>query len=210
MDECYIYETPGDEEGLPHNDTDIIYDTVPDEIIQLAVDGDELKRKGKYVYCVKPKEGWVYLPDHNAQYDWGALDEIYEEKKQERIEELERLKSKEEGDDAKKEEDAANYDEDGYLRSGDTEVYGAENDDDIGMSDDDEDAPELERTLIADIRRDFFHQRMMAQTKGLEMEPTTNKLMQIKRLRQLIFYFRRHPFLPGISSAIYFRFMWAK
>eukprot|EP01084_Bolivina_argentea_P253518 425871_1 len=77
LDECYIYSITGDDNGVPRDDADIIYDTVPDEILQLDIE----KRNGKYVRCIKPVEGWVFLPVFDIQYDWAPLSEMYLQKK---------------------------------------------------------------------------------------------------------------------------------
>eukprot|EP01084_Bolivina_argentea_P084135 152250_1 len=77
LDECYIYSITGDDNGVPRDDADIIYDTVPDEILHLDIE----KRKGKYVRCIRPVEGWVFLPVYDNQYDWAPLDEMYLQKK---------------------------------------------------------------------------------------------------------------------------------
>jgi len=220
VDECYIYETPGDAEGNPQNDKDILYDAMPDEIIQLFVDREtgELKTNGEYAYCLKPKRGWVFLPDPTAEYDWGSLDEVFEEKKRLKMEQLEEQKAKEEGRDggdhgddgavatdseAMIQKNVTNYDEDGYMKSVTEDFLESKRDENLGQSDDGAmGGIAEERTLILDARRNFKKQRMMAQTKQLEFEETSNKLLQIKKLQQLIFYFRRHPFLPGLIILI--------
>eukprot|EP01083_Nonionella_stella_P010269 29311_1 len=136
LDECYIYSQCGDDNGLPHGDADILYDTIPDEIIQL----DVTNRIGKYVRCQKPVAGWVFLPQEEVQYDWGILNEIYQTKK-----------------------------------------------------------AQEEHLLVYEERRDYTQQRMMMQTVPPDQDfAEINKLMQIKALRWLTFYFRRHPSLPGL------------
>eukprot|EP01083_Nonionella_stella_P010271 29316_1 len=136
LDECYIYSQCGDDNGLPHGDADILYDTIPDEIIQL----DVTNRIGKYVRCQKPVAGWVFLPQEEVQYDWGILNEIYQTKK-----------------------------------------------------------AQEEHLLVYEERRDYTQQRMMMQTVPPDQDfAEINKLMQIKALRWLTFYFRRNPFLPGL------------
>merc|ERR1712129_458567 len=80
LEECYIYSIPGDDKGNPKDDADIVYDTVEDELLQLDVD----RRNSNYVRCLLPKEGWVFLPDESAQYNWGPLDAIINQKRREK------------------------------------------------------------------------------------------------------------------------------
>merc|ERR1712061_617796 len=51
-------------------------------------------------------------------------------------------------------------------------------------------------TLIQDERRDYSRQRMMRQTDQPEFEQEAPTCLQNKYLQCLVFYFRRHPFLP--------------
>eukprot|EP01084_Bolivina_argentea_P082252 148925_1 len=68
--ESFIYSTIGDEKGNPIDDAHILYDIVASEILQLNIK----KRKEQYVWCIKPVEGWIYLPEY---YDDDNDDEKY-------------------------------------------------------------------------------------------------------------------------------------
>eukprot|EP01083_Nonionella_stella_P286699 975720_1 len=186
LDECYVYSTTGNDEAIPRDDADIVYDTVPDEILELDVES----RKGKYVRCVKPAEGWVYLPEFDVQYDWAKLDEIYDHKK--------RIRDKEKQNDEENNE----KDEDGYAI--DTideqqELKTDTNNSNIGGTNGKGDDSHL---IVQEERRNYEAQRMMMQTVAPELDKEPNKAMQIKFLAWLVFYFRRHPFLPGLIVLI--------
>merc|ERR1712129_381845 len=106
LEECYIYSIPGDDKGNPKDDADIVYDTVEDELLQLDVD----RRNSNYVRCLLPKEGWVFLPNKSAQYNWGPLDAIINQKRREKEAQEEEEKGKQ-SDDKNKKEKALQADE---------------------------------------------------------------------------------------------------
>jgi len=216
--ECYIYETPGHDDGHPLDHSHIIYDTKPDEIIQLDVDpatGDYKIAKEKYVRCLNPKEGWVYLPEGpTVEYDWGILDAKFEKKKRAKMQ-LEEQRSL--TTDAEEEEDdgdavigklSTDYAQDGnmeaHLDTNDNPFNMGDDSDNMGVDDDDEkdDPFQMETTLRTDARREYTKQRMMAQTQQPELEHKIGKIMQIQKIQDLVFYFRRHPFLPGLIILI--------
>eukprot|EP01084_Bolivina_argentea_P085174 153939_1 len=174
LDECYVYSTTGNDEGIPRDDASIVYDTVPDEILQLDVEN----RRGKYVQCIKPVEGWVFLPEFDIQYDWAKLDEIYFHKKS--------------AHDKPKQNDNENN-EDGYTidTSNEQQEYKTDKKNNNNQSDD-------SHLIIQDERRNYEVQRMMMQTIAPELDKEPNKIMQIGCIARLVFFLRRHPFLPKI------------
>ena len=64
MKECYIYANAGNDDGTPQRNSDIIYNTVRDEIIQVSIEA----RMGQYLRCLLPEPGWVYCPDVDIEY----------------------------------------------------------------------------------------------------------------------------------------------
>ena len=163
--------------------------------MEVPEDTNEYVRKGKYVRCLAPVEGWVYLPEFDAQYDWAQLDDIYNAKR--RIRDAKK-KAEQEAKDGKKDKDKddenkGQYDEDGYMNPIDENVEFK-----------DEQEEYYDETLIVEDRRDYSKQRMMMQTVPPDLDDVeVNKLMQIKLLRWLIFYFRRNPFMPGLYSTTF-------
>ena len=190
MDECYIYSTPGDSKGIPKQDADILYDTVPDEILQLDVN----RRNGNYVWCILPVQGYVYLPQEDAQYDWGPLNQILDTKR--------RIKKEMEDEDNdnknKNNNNTGQYDEDGYM-------IGINEMEEVKSDTEQFDNEPYDPTLIIEERKNYNQQRIMMQTLRPEVETEGNKLFEIKFLRWLIFYFRRHPFLPGTVPSVQYK-----
>ena len=120
------------------------------------------------------------------------MDAIYQKKRRIRDakKRAEAIKNGEKVDDKDKKGDDGQYDEDGYMNpiQEDEELKG-----------DDEFDEDFDETLIVEDRRDYTKQRMMMQTLAPDLDHVEmNKAMKIKALRWLTFYFRRHPFLPGL------------
>eukprot|EP01084_Bolivina_argentea_P045557 83866_1 len=184
LDECYVYSTTGNDEAIPRDDADIVYDTVPDQILQLDVES----RKGKYVRCLKPVEGWVYLPEFDVQHDWLTLDEIYDHKK--------RIRDKQkQNDDENNEKDEHEYtfiDPIDEQHEHNTDINNNNNSADESKKGDDI------HLLLQEERRNYELQRMMMQTVAPELDEEPNIMMSIKCIAWLVFFVRRHPFLPKI------------
>ena len=153
-------------------------------------------RNREYVRCLLPVEGWVFLPDPTAEYNWEPLDAIYQKKRRIR-DAKKRAEDKANGKKVDEKIGDGQYDEDGYMNpiNEEEELKGGD--------DYDED---FDETLIVEDRRKYNEQRMMRQTVPPDLsDMEINKAMQIKLLRWLTFYFRRHPFLPGLCINRYIR-----
>ena len=169
LEECYIYDEVGDDEGNPKDDSHVLYDTQIDEILQLDLE----RQNGNYVACLKPVKGWVFLPHFDAQYSLDLLNDIYKAKKQVR----------DQGDEGVDEEEI----EELYgLIMQDTMVNYTGHAASFPANEDDD-------TLISDERRDFQNQRMTIMNEPPEFNQTVNELLEMPSC------FRRHPSLIGIT-----------
>merc|ERR1712228_320936 len=107
----------------------------------------------------------------------------------------------------KKEKDGQ-YDDDGHMQGIDekeeikSDTEHTEHTEEIKSDTQKQEKEHYDPTLIIVERRDYTQQRMMMQTLRPEVETDTNKIFDNKIVSWLIFYFRRHPFLPGLIILI--------
>ena len=193
MTPCYIYSNAGNDDGTPQKDSDIIYDAVRDEIIQVNIEA----RIGKYLKCLLPEPGWVYCPDVDKKYD-NAYQDLESEYEQQRERDdikpkllVSRYKAKEDGQThmVASDDDDMNNNEvrapKPMINDMDGEHKYDDNDGDI------------------DLRRDYEGQKMQKCTKlnapDFEIDEEDQKCFYKNQyIRGLLFFFRRNPFVPGM------------